>query len=801
MDDGKSTSLVSVVKSAQTLSKLRKDGELLRSEDTRDWAYNREFYRGNQFVFWNRVSNRVERLPEDDGDMPRYKVRLKNNRIKRGVQRWTAQMSKTKPVIFASPNTPDDNDRKAAEMAEGLYEHLWRDLGLTTELQRALLFAALSQGYWLINFDPLAGKPQRHILNPETGAPIDGPLAEMLLESIPDAAKQMGVSEDQVRAQIERVTYEGEISVEARPGETVLIDPTASSHDKAMWAVCTHSLTPDEVKARWNKDVIADAVPTETTSALMMQKTDKRPRNVKQVFIGYFKPQPALPRGRYVVWIEDPMQILFEGDWPFPFNELPLIKFPGHESTTGPLDLPPTTDARPLQKEINRTVSQIVEFKNLTLNPQMLAPVGSLAQRLTREPGAVIEYNPIAGLTPEWKPMPALPRYVFDHLGLITAAMDDVYNAMPNQRDQLPARIDSPGSIDLLQESVADQLLPPIRRLEESLVKAGYLMAMLAQKFYTEERLIKVKGASGSMQAKKFRAADLRGGYSFHAEAGSGLPRTREAKQQRVEFLLGHQLITPQQALKFLDMPDLHGLHARIEADEDHALREHDRLMRGEPLNQQAVEQTLSEIQSMIQGGPVPQGMEPPADPQQFEQWIHQQLMQASLTPLPYENLEVHYNVHREYMTTASFEALPPEIQQAFVTHYQLTTQQLQQIKQAAPTEPPKINLGLKATTSAPVMGELLRRAGINVTDEQVAQLPLETWVTDSMDKPDMDTAGNDPLDDMERLQAMQHTEEQHAATTAKATHDLALAQRHSERADELHEANLRTARARPASG
>jgi hypothetical protein len=40
------------------------------------------------------------------------------------------------------------------------------------------------------------------------------------------------------------------------------------------------------------------------------------------------------------------------------------------------------------------------------------------------------------------------------------------------------------------------------------------------------------------VQVKKFKNADLAGGFSFHAEAGSGLPRTRAGRQSRIEFML-----------------------------------------------------------------------------------------------------------------------------------------------------------------------------------------------------------------------------------------------------------------------
>jgi hypothetical protein len=87
-------------------------------------------------------------------------------------------------------------------------------------------------------------------------------------------------------------------------------------------------------------------------------------------------------------------------------------------------------------------------------------------------------------------------------------------------------------------------------------------------------------------------------------------------------------------------------------------------------------------------------------------------------------------------------------------------------------------------------MGAILRRAGIEVSDEEVAEPPLETWVTDSMDKPDMDEAGNDPFTEEEKLMSMQQQEEKHAMQMAKASHEVALA---SSKADAAEHANDRS--------
>ncbi len=57
---------------------VKKVEDLRRQRETleRQWKLNLAFYKGKQYVFYNRKSRRIESLPTDDGDKPRYRVRL-----------------------------------------------------------------------------------------------------------------------------------------------------------------------------------------------------------------------------------------------------------------------------------------------------------------------------------------------------------------------------------------------------------------------------------------------------------------------------------------------------------------------------------------------------------------------------------------------------------------------------------------------------------------------------------------------------------------------------------------------------
>src|SRR3970040_1406820 len=120
-----------VVANASSLAEKRLELNHLRQNDNREWAQNRAFYEGRQWVWWSDSKNGLEGYGTEEGQKPRYKVRLTAHSIPPGVQQLGAQRPKTRPVIRATPDSGADRDIKSAEMAERLYEHWTPEFGLT----------------------------------------------------------------------------------------------------------------------------------------------------------------------------------------------------------------------------------------------------------------------------------------------------------------------------------------------------------------------------------------------------------------------------------------------------------------------------------------------------------------------------------------------------------------------------------------------------------------------------------------------------------------------------------------------
>lgn len=790
MADSTAVKPISQLKSVDDLCAKLEEVRKFRQPLERQWRLNLAFYKGKQYAFYPPNSNRLEYLATEEGRKPRHRVRLVSNQIMPGTATLLAQLTKTKPQMFATPGSGSENEVRAAQMAQSLLEHWWIDLNLDEKLDEALLWSIIaSAGYWRIRWDDYASKQMRFTIGPD-GRPI---VDEALKQEFISQLRAVGMEPQ------EQVVYMGDVAVDVLSPFDVYLDHSAKVIEDCKFVICRHSLDPDEIKTRWGVSVEPDAVPSEPDITLPFGNSQEAVnRTVRNVFVGYFKPTASLPNGRYVVWTEgNDRKILEDTKWNLPINQLPIVKFAGMRVPGSVYDDAVVTHAVPLQKELNRTISQIVEYKNMTINPVMTAPIGSLRTQRTTEPGQVLEYQPISvggGMAkPEFENLPTLPPYVFEHLRDVQNRLSDVFLSAEVINGKVPPNVEAGVAIDLLQEMATDKLAPIIKLIEGSIAKAGQLMLVLAQKYYVDPRLLKIRGSGGGVQVRKFKQADIAGNISVHAEVGSGLPRTRAGRQARIERFIELGIINPSDAYKYIDLADLRGLQAQMAADESLAYRNIDKLLAGYPINPEAAEQALQAINMGIN----PMTQEPISDPAEIEVI----LMNAALTPQPGIDHQAHISITGLFMKGVEFEALSPDVRKAFFTYYD----NLQQAVNAnAPTprpEAPRVNLQIKSTAGPSTQAKILQQAGVPVTQEDTTEPPLETWVSDSVDKPDTDATG--PGQEANQLSeaAMAALQVQIADAQAKQQavikqqqHDLdqTARSRSEERADELHSQQLR---------
>ncbi len=323
--------------------------------------------------------------------------------------------------------------------------------------------------------------------------------------------------------------------------------------------------------------------------------------------------------------------------------------------------------------------------------------------------------------------------YQVQHLQDLGARLKDIFGLTEVLQGDVPPNVEAGVAIDLLQEAAVDRLAPQIMLMEKSLERCGNQLLQLAQKYYQEPRMLIINGSGSKPKVERFEDADLIKGVQVRVEAGSGLPRTRAGRQARVLQLLQLGILSPTKAYKYLDMADFKTLQMQFEADEEQAMREHDKLMDGVAVNMNAANQAASQIMMMMQNPQVdPEtGQASSLSPEVLEQSID-----AGLSPLPFENSAVHLEVHSAFMKSAEFDSLPMSVQARFYKHFELTQKKVE--SEGVPkSDPPKVTMQLRGAVGPTTGSKILNQAGVqNVTPQELLEPALDTVVIDNKDKP-----------------------------------------------------------------
>ena len=709
-----------------------------RSQLEQSWRLNQAFFGGDQYSYYSKVTGSLDKLPTEDHEKPNYRVRVTSNQMAPLAHNLLAKLQKSKPQFGATPGSAQERDVRAAELAEKLSRYWYQSLGLTVKTQEAQLNAInTGQGYLHIQWDPFAGKVFTFTLDPDGQPILDDELVDVYraqIEQDPDAQAQ-GITGPETKD-----IPLGELLVDSVSPFDVIPDPNCKNEDfsDAEYCFVVSRLSPENIQAKFQLPTPPTPDSTmggESASIPFMMRTEGAGKTSKRIVTGYFPPTAQNPDGRYVIFMPGHDAPLFDAPWPFTkTREIPIVKFPGMLHPGSFYDDCHATIARPIQKELNKTLSQIVASRNLTLNPMLLSPAGALTRRRVQmSPGGVLTYNTIAGNKPEWMQPPQLPNYVFELLREIQSRLEDAYSLKEVDMGTVPPNVEAAVAIDLLQEQASDRIAPTQERYELALGRMGRIMFAFAQQFYEEPRLIKIAGTNGS-QIERFGQADLQGQVDIYVEAGSSLPRTRAGRMARLQSLAQLGLMGPQDMWKHADIADMSTLSKRFRADEDKAHREIDKLNRGEILNPEALQQAIAAIEA---------GQNPETgDLITSDAEVQFLVERAMLAPGPADNHQLEMEIHRQFIINPSFDNKPPDVRQRHLVHFMLT-QEAAAMPPSPEPQSPRVTYQIKGTAGATASAKLLESAGVTVSPEEMSEEPLGTWVTDSVDKPDAETTGN----------------------------------------------------------
>src|SRR6266498_588186 len=225
-------------------------------------------------------------------------------------------------------------------------------------------------------------------------------------------------------------------------------------------------------------------------------------------------------------------------------------------------------DLIPIQREFNRTRSQIVEAKNRMAKPQLVAPLGAInVSKMTTEPGLVIEYKP--GFNPPQPlPLQPLPNYVLNEVQQLTADFDDISGQHEVTRGNVPPGVTAATAISYLQEQDDSMLTAEVDSIESGMEKVAKQTLSLIGQYWDVPRTVKITGVDGSWDAMMFKGSDLNGNTDIRIEAGSALPTSKAAKQALITDWMKLGFIPPEEGMQVLEMGGLVKLYERVQIDQ-----------------------------------------------------------------------------------------------------------------------------------------------------------------------------------------------------------------------------------------
>lgn len=567
-------------------------------EEKRKWYLNLAFYVGDQWVVFDDHKGQVVRP-----NAPSWRVRLTVNHVLPTVRTEFAKLTAFRHQWEVIAATAEEADINVARAATKFLDSKWRELDMDDIREEVVLWAlTCGTGFIKTWWDETIG-----------------PDEPTLVEGEDDLFLPMG-----------------DISVTTVSPFEIIPDPMATSVRDAKWIIHAKAYTPQEVEDLYGKKVspdqeetVLDVWKSKVSSLLGFRTGETTETETVTVREMWERPSKKHPEGRLVV--ATPSELLYSGPNPMPQGELPFVAFK-HIKVPGKFwGMSGIEQMIPIQKELNKTRSQIIESKNRMAKPALLVheASGVDSSMLTGEPGQVIPWK--GNIPPMPLKMPSLPNFVLQEPDRCLADIERISGIHEVSHGSAPPGVKSGVAIRYLQEQDDTKLGPTARGFERSFQELACLWLKLAKHYYhpQEARIVKYVGINREVQVMDFDAWEMPIEPDVIVISGSSLPESKTARQEFLKELFALGVFMDEQGKpdtqKFLRMLELGG-----------------------------VDEVFDDITTDLNASEIENRMMARGEMQDVHEW---------------DNHRVHIYNHNKYRKNSTFMEFPPETRELFGRH------------------------------------------------------------------------------------------------------------------------------------
>jgi len=497
-----------------TINERFHDAEVARNPFETQWRLNLAWLIGRQYTAWHRLQRKIIEMPA-----PSWRVRLVANRILPIWRSSLGRLLKTRPMPDVIPASGDEQDVQTAKVGDRLVKHIWntQDFDGRKSIELYGWILACGTGFVMPWWDHSVGDA---IEMPEMAEP------DALLTDKDAGLEKMG-----------------DVVLDVVSPFEVYPDPIATNWDDMQWVWRSKALPVATLKERY-PDMKDEIHPESGLEAIIypfdpimqgpqfgIRETPPVAKDMARLKEYFERPSKKYPKGRHAVLVGD-VFVKYEEELPYEHGELPLIKFdyivyPGRWWGGGIIE-----QLIPLQREYNRTRSQIIENKNLMSKPKLLIPTSAeiSADAWTSEPGEKVYFSPLGGRPEPWVP-PPIPGYVLQELDRTEQDMMETSSHHYISRGMNAPGVRTAAGMAMLQEADDTPFGPVLQWNENSFRKVGEHILELAKQFYTEARIVYM-GLGTEAAVVEFTREKLQGRFRVLVDIGSSLPMSKAARMQ-----------------------------------------------------------------------------------------------------------------------------------------------------------------------------------------------------------------------------------------------------------------------------
>jgi hypothetical protein len=525
------------------LSERTKRLELRRGHES-VWWNNIALLSGDHYTTWNGNQGQFVDVPRDDDDM----LQLVVNHSLTVARVELSRLVKSHPIMEVLAHSEDSEDISATKVAKAALEGAEWKFKLRKVRKDAMWWMiATGLGAIYVGYDPNDDKDgkRQFVIDPHTNEAVFDP----------DRIEEIqGMLED---GEIDSVDVEehplGDLCYKVLSPFQLLPDPTRLEFEEIRDLITTEAVNIDEAKSLWGsaaaklspEHVVLGAMERRAISraGLVGSTVDPEIDDVLQVHTywlvpNYYSHNKFLRAGVMMRFTTNGEILEFAPSYPYDDGRIPYTFFQHIPSVMSIWPQSIMQHVRPINLELDKAMSQIVEAKDYMANPMwVVATQHQIKGRIRNRAGNIVRYTHVPNV-PEPSPVPGIgvPSQVENTVVALRDQILDISGQSETSFGRVPSGVRSGVAVAYLTEQDETKLGPTAENVEEATALQSSLTLSRFGQFYTTTRIIQLYKPGGFFDVLRFKGSDLKGITDVVPVAGSALPKSQAARK---EFVMG----------------------------------------------------------------------------------------------------------------------------------------------------------------------------------------------------------------------------------------------------------------------